>query len=133
VRLGIILVLCTVVAALVKAHAGELGDCDLGSRSCEWRPSGCTKPEPPAVYAFDVASYNVAAEEFNSYLADVQLYTHCVAEEAKRDITDNAPEAIGDAAQAAISRANEEETPLDVLWKSCGQGEQPSYERQSTR
>jgi hypothetical protein len=107
-----------VLACLSNARAGTIesgiGGCDLNSSfsGCEWKPLACFRPSKPVTTAYDVESYNIAVEEYNSYVQQMSRYLDCLVSEAKRDIATGFPNAVkksveelSDDAQSEVSNA----------------------------
>ena len=87
------------LASVGNGYAGELKctfNCTLGGfmPSAKWEATGCTKPYPLSIMAYDAASYNQAVDEFNNYLSSVDRYLNCVVQEANADIQNNVPKII---------------------------------------
>jgi len=51
----------------------------------DWEPD-CYKPSPPSFFVSDVDSYNMAVNEFNSYVSEAQTYSDCLLTEGEADL-----------------------------------------------
>lgn len=82
------------------AAAGELeggiGGCKLSSLflGCKWKPSDCTKPNPPNTLVFSRNDFNLAVDDFNDYLRQVSYYKQCLVDEAKQDVSKRFPDLV---------------------------------------
>jgi hypothetical protein len=89
---------------------GGIGGCDIsGALSfCKWKPKNCDKPDAPAIFATDVVTYNLAVDEYNRYLQEIDEYKECIIAEGKADITHGFPDLVVDGAKEAESEVDEE-------------------------
>jgi len=115
--LAVAMAFAAVVSASVllpgaTARAGELeggfSGCDLsGITACEWKPSNCHKPFPPSSFVADRNSFNMAVEEFNNYVEQVNWYKQCMINEAKSDVS-KVPDIIVQSVQNASRKVDNE-------------------------
>ena len=93
-------------------RAGEFKctfDCTLGGfmPSAKWEATGCSEPYQPTIMAYDVDSYNLAVDEFNMFLSDVDSYLDCVVRDANADIQKNVPKIIKQGVRDAQSETRQ--------------------------
>ena len=74
-----------VVFVVGQAFAGSIGYKQIG-RYMDWEPD-CYKPSPPSFYVSDVDSFNMAVDEYNYYVNEVENYLACLQSEAESDIS----------------------------------------------
>ncbi len=77
------------VGGILIGDAVKVGEADagmLGYGLTDWEPSYCSKPYPPSFYVVDIDSYNMAVDEFNSYVRRAREYLRCVRDEAEEDL-----------------------------------------------
>ena len=105
------------------ARAGELeggiGGCDLSSLigSCTWKPSSCHQPIPPSSFVVDRNSFNMAVDEFNDYVEQVNAYKQCMINEAKSDISkvpDIIVQSVQDASRKVDSDVQDARSSLEM-------------------
>jgi hypothetical protein len=75
---------CFIFMSTMIANAGSIGSKTIKSHM-DWEPD-CFKPSAPVFFVTDVTSYNWAVDEFNSYVASVEMYLSCLQEEADSDL-----------------------------------------------
>ena len=83
-----------ILSLVLSTSKGEAGDlecryrCDVSSYSnnIEWTPTSCYKPSAPYISAYDRDSYNMAVDQYNSFVGDVESYISCMVSEAKSDL-----------------------------------------------
>ena len=89
----------------VPAYAGSVGYQAVGSY-VDWTPD-CSKPSEPTFFISDRASFNIAVDEFNSYIWEAESYIECIKREAESDAR-NLHNAVEDGARNAISNISDE-------------------------
>lgn len=75
--------------------AGSIDYCNISSWM-DWSPS-CLEPIKPSFYIYDIYSYNLAVDDFNHYLRDVEIYLSCIDGEYSSDIKNLADIVFDDA------------------------------------
>lgn len=79
-----ILIVAIIICCMPSsAISGSLGMTTIGFMNT-WEPD-CYKPNEPYMFITDVDSFNMAVDEFNSYLSQVEQYMLCVETEAETD------------------------------------------------
>ncbi len=51
----------------------------------DWEPD-CYKPSPPTFFVSDIHSYNMAVDEYNSFVSELQTYLSCIQSEGESDL-----------------------------------------------
>lgn len=84
-RILFFFVLLLTAALYTPCHAGDYGLSSVSAFS-DWEPTDCFKPYPPSFYISDTNSYNIAVDEYNNYIAEVENYLLCIQNEGQRDM-----------------------------------------------
>ena len=70
--------------AAAPALGGSLGPTAVTS-TLEWR-TNCTAPAQPTLFIDNIETYNLALEEFNTYVAQVRAYIQCIQSDGRGDV-----------------------------------------------
>lgn len=98
----ILLKLSTLLLLSSVAYSGSYGMQSV-STFADWEPSECSKPYPPSFYVTDASSYNMAVDNYNSYIQQIEYYLECIKREGEGDA-----QAIIRSIDEGISRAEDE-------------------------
>lgn len=79
----ILLVVVFILAMSTQVNAGSYGMASVNSFT-DWETE-CYKPSRPYFYVSDVESYNMAVQQFNSYVGEVEDYLQCIQREGDDD------------------------------------------------